>query len=118
MSEVYKFKLSTPAFVDIVSHDEKHHKTVDLFVAYQEVIDAHKEPSEEKKWTRLRKYIATQLEVDVATVSVSQAVEFNDGIIELSKNTTASAKKKFATIASLQPSIPVSQETTPSGLSG
>jgi hypothetical protein len=118
MSEVYKFKLSTPAFVDIVSHDEKHSKTVDLFVAYQEVIDSHKEPTEQAKWNRLRKYIADNLGVAIETVSVSQAVEFNDGIIALSKSTTESAKKKFATTVSLQPSIPVSQETIPNGLSG
>ena len=112
MTQVYKLKLEKPAFLDLVSHDEKYNVTIDLFEANQLLENSDKQPDKEAKWNAVIGYMATKLGCDRKFISRSNAYDFWEHVAAAAKHTVEVTKKKCEAMLSSPTSTLESPTTT------
>lgn len=98
MSTAYKLKFEKPAVIELELKigDNVYESEIDLLLAYEEIVQADKEPTEKHKWDRINRFIATELSIpDVNLLKRNTAFEFREAIIRHGIDVMDTVKKKL-----------------------
>lgn len=105
-------KLPKPSYVIIQSPDNQTTYREDSFSVLRMLTNAEKQPSEERRWETVRKWLAEKLKLEIDEVTENIALSFHNQVVDL----TNAVKKEMAgdvfTIASSAPPIQESQQTS------
>lgn len=112
----YHLKMSTPAYITIVAPGGQSVR-LDLFEAARFLDNAAKQPTEDKRWEAVSKWLEGKLGVKDYQVTHNMAFEFHQATILAYNNEQALISKNIKSTVCLRQPIPASPMDTPVGQS-
>ena len=99
-NEIPTLKLSPRAYLLLQSDDGSKEARIDVYEAHSMLIEAGRQPTEEKKWEYIAKWIAERLGCELTSLGRGSLYEFNDTVVALANKRLEERKKKLQEIAS------------------
>lgn len=100
--EEYTLKLSKPAFINLETEDGSHKARIDVYQARRFLEEAAKQPSEEKRWSVVTNWLATQLGCEPKQLAENLAWEFHECVAAITKEVREQITGKSSSIVCLR----------------